>query len=69
MVMPICSDGINDMFKPYTWNLDEYSNDCIKQYSVKPQPNLICEKYGCKDLSTATNIVFRYVLLNNIKFD
>ncbi|XP_012347648.1 lysosomal Pro-X carboxypeptidase [Apis florea] len=64
MVMPICSDGINDMFKPHTWNLDEYSNDCIKQYSVKPQPNLICEEYGCKDLSTATNIVFSNGLMD-----
>ncbi|KOC67366.1 Lysosomal Pro-X carboxypeptidase [Habropoda laboriosa] len=58
MVMPICSDGINDMFEPNPWNLDEYSKDCIKQYSVKPQSNLVCEQYGCKDLSTATNIVF-----------
>lgn len=62
MVMPTCSDGVNDMFEPIPWNFEEYSKDCMKQFSVKPQPNLICEQYGCKHLSTATNIVFRCVL-------
>ncbi|XP_071862941.1 lysosomal Pro-X carboxypeptidase [Bombus fervidus] len=64
MVMPICSDGINDMFKPRSWNLDSYTKDCMKQYSVKPLPNLVCEQYGCKDLSTATNIVFSNGLMD-----
>lgn len=66
MVMPICSDGVNDMFEPRPWNLDEYTKDCVKQYSVKPQPNLVCEQYGCKDLSTATNIIFRYIIISSI---
>ncbi|CAL7948405.1 unnamed protein product [Xylocopa violacea] len=64
MVMPMCSDGTNDMFEPEPWNLDEYSKDCIKQFSVKPQPNTICEQYGCQDLSTATNIIFSNGLMD-----
>lgn len=64
MVMPICSDGVNDMFEPRPWNLDEYTKDCVKQYSVKPQPNVVCEQYGCKDLSTATNIIFSNGLMD-----
>lgn len=65
MVMPMCSDGVNDMFEPNPWNLDEYSTECMKKFSVKPQSNLVCEQYGCKDLSTATNIIFRYVSGNH----
>ncbi|OAD54503.1 Lysosomal Pro-X carboxypeptidase, partial [Eufriesea mexicana] len=64
MVMPICSDGVNDMFEPHSWNMDEYSKDCMKQFSVKPQPNIVCKRYGCKDLSTATNIVFSNGLMD-----
>ena len=64
MVMPLCTDGVNDMFEPNPWNFDEYSKDCMKQYSVKPQPNLACEEYGCSDLSTVTNIVFSNGLLD-----
>ncbi|XP_076177108.1 lysosomal Pro-X carboxypeptidase [Ptiloglossa arizonensis] len=64
MVMPFCSDGVNDMFEPNPWNFDEYSKNCIQKYSVKPQPNLICKQYGCTDLSTATNIVFSNGLLD-----
>ncbi|XP_076749843.1 lysosomal Pro-X carboxypeptidase [Xylocopa sonorina] len=64
MVMPMCSDGMNDMFEPESWNLDEYSKDCIKQFSVKPQANTICEQYGCQDLSTATNIIFSNGLMD-----
>lgn len=65
MVMPMCTDGVNDMFEPKAWNFDEYAKDCTKQYSVKPQPDLICQQYGCSDLSAATNIVFRYTVLRD----
>ncbi|KZC07914.1 Lysosomal Pro-X carboxypeptidase [Dufourea novaeangliae] len=64
MVMPTCSNGINDMFEAAPWNFDEYAKDCEKKYSVKPQPNLACEQYGCAFLSTATNIVFSNGLLD-----
>ncbi|XP_076236780.1 lysosomal Pro-X carboxypeptidase [Calliopsis andreniformis] len=64
MVMPMCTNGINDMFEPKPWNFDDYSKDCMKQFSVKPQPNLVCEQYGCTDLSTVTNIIFSNGLLD-----
>ncbi|XP_017889844.1 lysosomal Pro-X carboxypeptidase [Ceratina calcarata] len=64
MVMPMCTNGVNDMFEPHSWNFDEYSKDCEKQFSVKPQPNLACEQYGCERLSTATNIVFSNGLMD-----
>ncbi|XP_053975185.1 lysosomal Pro-X carboxypeptidase [Hylaeus volcanicus] len=64
MVMPSCMNGVNDMFEPDSWNFDEYTKDCMQQYSIKPQQNLACEEYGCADLSTATNIVFSNGLLD-----
>lgn len=64
MVMPMCTDGVNDMFEPAEWNLDKYSEDCTKKYSVKPQPNLICQEYGCSDLSSASNIIFSNGLMD-----
>lgn len=61
MVMPMCADGINDMFEPAEWDLKDYNNTCFKKYSVSPQPYLACQQYGCKNLSTVTNIIFRYI--------
>ncbi|XP_034935448.1 lysosomal Pro-X carboxypeptidase isoform X2 [Chelonus insularis] len=64
MIMPMCSDGIHDMFEPQAWNLQEYSDFCVKAYNVTPKPYLACQTYGCNDLSTATNIVFSNGLLD-----
>lgn len=61
MVMPMCSDGVADMFEPIPWDFQKFSDDCYATYKVRPQPYLACEEYGCKDLSAASNIVFRCV--------
>uniref|UniRef100_F1MAU4 Lysosomal Pro-X carboxypeptidase n=1 Tax=Bos taurus TaxID=9913 RepID=F1MAU4_BOVIN len=41
MVMPTCSDGVDDMFEPHSWNMKEYSDDCFKQWGVRPRPSWI----------------------------
>ncbi|XP_011637730.1 lysosomal Pro-X carboxypeptidase [Pogonomyrmex barbatus] len=64
MVLPICADGINDMFEPVEWNLTDYNNTCFKKYSVSSKPYLICEEYGCKNFSNVTNINFSNGLLD-----
>ncbi|XP_015110405.1 lysosomal Pro-X carboxypeptidase [Diachasma alloeum] len=64
MVMPMCADGINDMFEPQPWNLSNYTGECVQKYGIKPQPDLACKTYGCQELSTATNIVFSNGLLD-----
>lgn len=61
MVMPICFDGVNDMFEPAEWSFKDYNSTCFKKYSVSPQPYQVCQQYGCKNLSTVTNINFRYI--------
>ena len=59
MVMPMCSDGVNDMFEPASWNMKEYSDGCFKNFKVRPRPDMACNEYGCSKISTASNIVFR----------
>ncbi|XP_011687217.1 PREDICTED: lysosomal Pro-X carboxypeptidase [Wasmannia auropunctata] len=64
MVMPMCTDGVNDMFEPEAWNLADYNNTCFKKYSVSPQPYLVCEQYGCKNFINVSNIIFSNGLLD-----
>lgn len=59
--MPICTDGVNDMFEPAKWDFKDYNNTCFKKYSVSPQPYLACQQYGCQNLGAVTNINFRYI--------
>ncbi|XP_055972155.1 lysosomal Pro-X carboxypeptidase [Sorex fumeus] len=58
MVMPFCSNGINDMFEPHPWSLKEFSDDCYKQWHVRPRPSWIPTLYGGKNISSHTNIIF-----------
>ncbi len=61
MVMPMCSDGELDMFEPAQWNLTQYSADCEKRWGVIPRPDWIITQYGGLNISTASNIIFRFV--------
>lgn len=58
MVMPFCSNGIDDMFEPHSWNLKQFSDDCFKQWHVRPRPSWIPTMYGGKNISSHTNIIF-----------
>lgn len=58
MVMPFCSDGVGDMFEPQTWNFEAFSDDCYKQWGIRPRPKWITSMYGGKNISAASNIIF-----------
>ncbi|XP_073937888.1 lysosomal Pro-X carboxypeptidase isoform X2 [Castor canadensis] len=58
MVMPFCSNGVDDMFEPQQWNLKKFSDDCFSQWHVRPRPSWITTMYGGKNISSHTNIVF-----------
>ncbi|XP_033211704.1 lysosomal Pro-X carboxypeptidase [Belonocnema kinseyi] len=64
MVMPMCSNGVHDMFEPTPWNINEFSDKCFASYKARPRPDKACKEYGCSDLSTASNIVFSNGLLD-----
>lgn len=58
MVMPICSDGINDMFDPQPFNLSLFVNDCKRRWGVQTQVNKVKTLYGDKNLASASRIIF-----------
>ncbi|GAB1292333.1 Lysosomal Pro-X carboxypeptidase [Apodemus speciosus] len=62
MVMPFCANGVDDMFEPFLWDLETYSNDCFNQWGVKPRPYWMTTMYGGKDISSHSNIIFRVSL-------
>jgi len=64
MIMPMCTDGVLDMFEPSEWNETEYSDDCFKRFGVRPDPVAMELVYGGRDISAASNIVFSNGLLD-----
>lgn len=59
MVMPMCSNGIKDIFEKNPWNFDEYTKQCVKMFDVQPKVDIIEKTYGGKNLNSASNIIFR----------
>lgn len=70
MVMPMCSDGVHDMFMNNPWNLTAYEEGCMEAFGVKPDPYWVETVYGGKDIVEHSNIIFRYsyifLLFSNI---
>ncbi|NXU81730.1 PCP carboxypeptidase, partial [Oreotrochilus melanogaster] len=58
MVMPLCTDGVNDMFEPQKWDFRALSEECYKAWGVRPRPSWILSMYGGKNISSHSNIIF-----------
>ncbi|XP_065278568.1 lysosomal Pro-X carboxypeptidase [Emys orbicularis] len=58
MVMPMCTDGVNDMFETRKWNFHVFSEECFKLWKVRPRPHWIPSVYGGKNISSHSNIIF-----------
>ncbi|KAH9635749.1 hypothetical protein HF086_013857 [Spodoptera exigua] len=58
MVMPICADGVNDMFEPEPWNFTKFADACHKKYNVYPRVEMARLEYGGNRLQASSNIVF-----------
>lgn len=59
MIMPMCTDDTSTMFEKKVWDIDKVSNNCFKQFKVRPSVNLVRDLYGGKNIKWATNIIFR----------
>lgn len=59
MVMPMCSDGINDMFEAIPWNYTAYTENCLKQFGLRPRLDMAKIVYGGRSIRASSNIVFR----------
>lgn len=60
-VMPMCSDGLNDMFEKQTWDYQAFSDACFAQWGARPRLEWPYIEYGGKNLTD-----FRY--FSNIAF-
>lgn len=58
--MPFCTRGGEyDMFEADPWDIDKFTQDCKKDYNVKPAVDAIKKQYGGKNLKAVSNIIFR----------
>ncbi|XP_050441621.1 lysosomal Pro-X carboxypeptidase-like [Adelges cooleyi] len=64
MVMPMCANGIKDIFETSPWNFDDFAQQCYNQYGVYPAIDLAKKIYGGKHLLASSNIIFSNGLLD-----
>uniref|UniRef100_A0A3Q0TFM0 Lysosomal Pro-X carboxypeptidase n=1 Tax=Amphilophus citrinellus TaxID=61819 RepID=A0A3Q0TFM0_AMPCI len=58
MVMPMCTDGVQDMFEPEEWNFQAFSDECYAMFGVRPRADWAGAVYGGKEISSHSNIIF-----------
>ncbi|XP_078259250.1 lysosomal Pro-X carboxypeptidase isoform X2 [Rhinoraja longicauda] len=58
MVMPSCTNGVNDMFEPMTWDFQVFSDNCKRDWGLRPRPHWMTTVYGGKSISSHSNIIF-----------
>uniref|UniRef100_A0A1A8UG38 Lysosomal Pro-X carboxypeptidase n=1 Tax=Nothobranchius furzeri TaxID=105023 RepID=A0A1A8UG38_NOTFU len=58
MVMPMCTDGVQDMFEPEDWNFQTYSDECNAMFGVRPRADWAGTVYGGKTIASHSNIIF-----------
>jgi len=64
MIMPMCFDGIADMFEKAPWNETEVIEICQAKWKVKPRVKMADIMYGARELHGASNIIFSNGLLD-----
>lgn len=69
MVMPMCTDGVSDMFEPQKWDLNARSEECYKLWGVRPRPSWIISMYGGKNIYSHSNIIFRWALFQLLEWN
>ncbi|CAN8028143.1 unnamed protein product, partial [Ixodes persulcatus] len=58
LVMPQCSDGVDDMFPPKTWDAKKLAKRCQQRFGVTPDPGRLRILYGGSDMGGITNLIF-----------
>ena len=58
MVLPICSNGVTDMFENSPWNFTTYSDGCKKQYGIYSDKEKAMILFGGDHIKSASNIIF-----------
>uniref|UniRef100_A0AAQ5WXA2 Lysosomal Pro-X carboxypeptidase n=1 Tax=Amphiprion ocellaris TaxID=80972 RepID=A0AAQ5WXA2_AMPOC len=58
MVMPMCTDGVQDMFEPEDWNFQAFSDECKAMFGVRPRADWAGTVFGGKEIASHSNIIF-----------
>ena len=58
MVLPVCSNGVTDMFEPNPWNITKFSLDCKKKFGIYSDIEKALILFGGDHIKTASNIIF-----------
>lgn len=69
MVMPMSSSRENSMFPSYDFDYDEFEDQCVQSYNVKPRPRWVTTEFGGHDIGRVlkqfgSNIIFSNGLLD-----
>lgn len=65
MVMPMSTDGVNDMFWPSPWNLTDFQQGCQKRWGgAITRATWAILQFGGRDIGAGSNIVFSNGLLD-----
>jgi lysosomal Pro-X carboxypeptidase len=64
MVMPMCSNGKDDMFMEKKWNFKEFSDDCYKKFKVYPRERNAITEYVALNVDSTPNVIFSNGLLD-----
>lgn len=58
MVLPVCSNGVTDMYEKSPWNFTQYSLDCNKKYGIYSEEEKALVLFGGDHIKSASNIIF-----------
>jgi lysosomal Pro-X carboxypeptidase len=58
LVLPVSSNGVNDMFLNQTWDINQYAMGCFQTYGVTIRPHWIPLWSGADKLQASSNIIF-----------
>lgn len=67
MVMPMGSDGVNDMFNPQPWSYEAYTEGCQKTYGLTPNYNYTLDHYG--GVTDGEMLSYSNIFFSNGKLD
>lgn len=64
LVIPSCSDNVNDMFSVSPWDFHNYTTECQQWFNVTPEAYKDVVAFGGRDISSLSNIIFSNGLLD-----
>ena len=56
--MPVCADGLTDMFEKRDFDLRSISRECMREYGVAPDASTAVREWGGREMHGTSNIIF-----------